>query len=150
MVLEGSFQFELADSISDELGGVRIKPFILEGGLDPQELLARIKSPHDGALPAGNGVQALNLLRLAELTGEASCRERAEATLAAFGGAMSASPRSYGALLVAFDFAQAGPLQIVVSGKDDSDQMADSTTAMYAAISFASLSMATSEPCRPR
>lgn len=36
---EGSFQFDLANSVSDELGGVKIQPFILPGGLDPQELL---------------------------------------------------------------------------------------------------------------
>ena len=36
---EGSFKFELTSEISDDLGGVRIKPFMVPGGIDPQELL---------------------------------------------------------------------------------------------------------------
>ena len=36
---EGSFKFELTREISDDLGGVRIKPFMIPGGIDPQELL---------------------------------------------------------------------------------------------------------------
>ncbi len=36
---EGSFRFELTHEISDDLGGVRIKPFMIPGGIDPQELL---------------------------------------------------------------------------------------------------------------
>lgn len=36
---EGSFRFELTSEISDDLGGVRIKPFMIPGGIDPQELL---------------------------------------------------------------------------------------------------------------
>ena len=36
---EGSFNFELTDEFSGELGGVTITPFVLSEGLDPQELL---------------------------------------------------------------------------------------------------------------
>ena len=36
---EGSFKFELTREISDDLGGVRIKPFMIPGGIDPQGLL---------------------------------------------------------------------------------------------------------------
>jgi CheY-like chemotaxis protein len=36
---EGSFNFDLTDEISEELGGVKITPFVLPQGLDPQELL---------------------------------------------------------------------------------------------------------------
>jgi CheY-like chemotaxis protein len=36
---EGSFQFELTDEVSDKLGGVEIKPFMIPEGIDPQELL---------------------------------------------------------------------------------------------------------------
>lgn len=36
---EGSFRFELTDEIGDELAGVPIRPFMVGGGLDPQELL---------------------------------------------------------------------------------------------------------------
>ena len=36
---EGSFQFELTAKVSDKLGGVEIKPFMIQQGIDPQELL---------------------------------------------------------------------------------------------------------------
>jgi CheY-like chemotaxis protein len=36
---EGHFQFELADPASAEFGGIRIQPFLLQEGLDAQELL---------------------------------------------------------------------------------------------------------------
>jgi len=36
---EGTFRFELTSEISDDLDGVRIKPFMIPGGIDPQELL---------------------------------------------------------------------------------------------------------------
>ncbi len=36
---EGSFRFELTDEITDTLGGVTISPFMVQGGMDPQELL---------------------------------------------------------------------------------------------------------------
>ena len=36
---EGSFVFDPASEFSDDLGGVRIKPFMIPGGIDPQELL---------------------------------------------------------------------------------------------------------------
>ena len=36
---EGSFQFELTAEVSDKLGGVEIKPFMIPQGIDPQELL---------------------------------------------------------------------------------------------------------------
>ncbi len=36
---EGHFQFELADPTSGDFGGVRIQPFLLQEGLDAQELL---------------------------------------------------------------------------------------------------------------
>ena len=91
---------------------------------DHEELLVRLKSPHDGAIPAGNGVHALNLFRLAELTGDTKARERAERTLEAFGSAIARSPRGHGSLVLALDFARSKPRQIVVAGSDDAPEVA--------------------------
>src|SRR6185295_5273648 len=52
---------------------------------DHEKLIARLKAPFDGALPSGNGVQAQNLLRLAELTGRRELAERAERTIRSVG-----------------------------------------------------------------
>jgi hypothetical protein len=63
-------------------------------GPDPR-LLVRAKPGHDGAAASGNGIAALNLIELARRTGVSSFRERAEAVLAAFGGAMARLPLAH-------------------------------------------------------
>jgi uncharacterized protein YyaL (SSP411 family) len=53
---------------------------------DAEALIVRTKSAADNATPAGNGVIAAALARLALLTGEDAWRKRAEAVIAAFAG----------------------------------------------------------------
>ncbi len=50
-----------------------------------EDLLVRSKDLFDGAMPSANAVAVLNLLELAERTGERSWREAAERALRAFG-----------------------------------------------------------------
>ena len=56
-------------------------------------MLLRRLDPYDSALPSGNGVAALVLLRLAERSGEAAYREAARASLARFAPVMARVPR---------------------------------------------------------
>ena len=49
-----------------------------------EELLARTKNAYDSVLPSGNSVSARNLVRLAQLTGNAEYLTRAGETLAVF------------------------------------------------------------------
>ncbi len=63
-------------------------------GPDPR-VLFRSKPAYDGAVASGNGIAALNLIELARLTGDASFRERAEATVRAFGRGISAMPLAH-------------------------------------------------------
>jgi uncharacterized protein YyaL (SSP411 family) len=67
-------------------------------GEDPQ-LLHRGKAAHDGAVASGNGVAVLNLLALAERTGDGAWRERAEAALSAFAPAMGEWPLAHVTLI---------------------------------------------------
>jgi uncharacterized protein YyaL (SSP411 family) len=83
---------------------------------DHEKLIARLKGPHDGALPSGNGVQALNLLRLAELTGRRDLAERAERTIRSMGGLVNRFPQAFSTLLLAVDWLAVGPREIVLSG----------------------------------
>ena len=71
---------------------------------DHEALIARTKDPHDNATPSGNSMAALGLLRLAQLTGRADFRAKAEQTLLAFRGLMTSSPMAAGQMLVALDF----------------------------------------------
>ncbi len=71
---------------------------------DAEELLARSKHPHDGAIPAANSVQAMNLLRLAVLLDRKDYREKAESIFRAFGAQIEESPGAFERLLCALDF----------------------------------------------
>jgi hypothetical protein len=88
-------------------------------GARHEALLVRLKSPQDGALPAGNGVHALNLLRLAELSGRGDLARSAERALTAFGALVNRHPAAFSQLLTAVDFLAAGPREIVVAGARD-------------------------------
>ncbi len=76
---------ELERRLRDPRGGY----FMSEGKPD---LLLRVRSTSDGAIPSGNGIAVLNLLRIAERTGRAIYRERAAAALKAFGPDLEAYP----------------------------------------------------------
>jgi len=68
------------------------------GGEDPR-VLFRAKPAYDGAVASGNGIAVLNLLELAERTGEAAHRDRAEAALGTFAEGMSAAPLAHATLV---------------------------------------------------
>ena len=68
---------------------------------DHEALIHRPKSPHDEALPSGNGVAAQALLKLAQLTGQARYREAAERTLRWAWPTLSQIPAACNALLTA-------------------------------------------------
>ena len=77
----------------------------------------RLKSDYDGAEPAGNSMAALNLLRLAHMTGNEDWRLLGAATLNAFAESLEEFPAALPQMLAALDFQLAGPRQIVLAGK---------------------------------
>ena len=91
---------------------------------DHEKLLARLKAPHDGALPSGNGVQALNLLRLAELTGQGPLAKQAQRTILSVGGLVNRYPQGFSQLLLAVDYLAAGAREIVIAGETGSPPVA--------------------------
>ncbi|MCJ7615661.1 MAG: thioredoxin domain-containing protein [Desulfobacterales bacterium] len=85
-------------------------------GNDNDSLIIRNKEIYDGALPSGNSVAAINLLRLSNLTGDINLEERAEELIRAFSRPISENPIGYTQLLIALDFF-IGPVQeIVIAG----------------------------------
>jgi len=57
-------------------------------------LLVRTKPPYDSVLPSGNSVTALNLLEIAQASGEEQYRKRAESLLQEFAPYLAARPDS--------------------------------------------------------
>ncbi|AXA35829.1 MAG: thioredoxin domain-containing protein [Candidatus Sumerlaea sp.] len=80
------------------------------------QLPFRLKEFHDGALPSPNSVAVMNLLRLAELTGEMPLREMAEAVLDTVGARASQAPTAYASMLKAYRFLCGANVSVVVTG----------------------------------
>ncbi len=91
-----------------EGGGFFLKP---PGG----EIVA-IKEGYDGPTPSGNSVAALDLLRLAEFTGNQDFREMAETTMKLFADAMESMPTGYLEMLAAVDFSFGSKEVVIASG----------------------------------
>jgi len=97
---------------------------------DAETLLVRPKEVYDGALPSGNSVALLNLLRLARLTGSSVLEGKAQKTANAFAGIVSKAPASFAHFMIGVDFALSKGHEIVIAG----DPGAADTRAMLQAI----------------
>jgi uncharacterized protein YyaL (SSP411 family) len=82
--------------------------------IDHEKLIAREKPKHDGALPSGNAIATMNLLRLGAFTSNADYLVRAEKALTAFSGTLSANPTAMAELQLALDTFLVPPREIVI------------------------------------
>ena len=97
---------------------------------DAEALLIRKKEIRDGAIPSGNSVAMLNLLRLSRMTGKTSYEDTAQQLVEAFSGNISRYPAGYTVLMMGLDFAAGSSFEIVVAG----DPAAADTRAMLRAL----------------
>lgn len=116
---------ELARSLTEEL--VRLFWDDEQGGLffygsDSEHLIARPKEIYDGATPSGNGVTAVNLMRLFHLTGRMELRERADRLLRSFAGNFSNYPAGYSFSMMALQMLFGASKQVVIAGERDDAQ----------------------------
>ena len=81
--------------------------------------MPRHKEVFDGAVPSGNSIAALDLLLLYRITEKPELLERADATIAAFSGAVFSSPENYTQLMNAVDMRQGPSYSIVISGRKE-------------------------------
>lgn len=94
------------------------------------QLIYRAKPSYDGAIPSGNSVAALALLRLAALTGRDALRERAEGTLKALSGQLAEAGPSLTLGLWAVDWLLGPTREVVIAGDPD----AAGTRALWAEV----------------
>jgi uncharacterized protein len=87
-----------------------------------ENLIIRLKDAYDGAIPSGNSIAALVLLRLFEFTGRKEYREKAAGTLAAFWKSLENQPASLTQMLVALDFYLGPTKEIILSGNYDDER----------------------------
>ncbi len=87
---------------------------------DNEQLLIRQKEIYDGAIPSGNSVAILNLLRLSRISGNTEYEKKASRIISAFSKTINYSPSSYTQFLVALDFAFGPSFEIIISGEKNS------------------------------
>lgn len=114
----------VADFHDMERGGFYLSP------AGRSDLLIRPQEFYDGALPSGNSVAALDLLRLARITGDPRWEELASGGLAAASEAIRSAPHAHTQHLIALDFALGPTFEVVIAG----DARADDTVAMLSAL----------------
>jgi len=99
----------------DKSGGLFFTPD------DGEALIVRKKEIYDGAVPSGNAVAMLNLLRLARFTGNTHLEERAMELGRTFSKAVNQFPSGYTQFLVAVDFSIGPSYEVVIVGKSEGD-----------------------------
>jgi uncharacterized protein YyaL (SSP411 family) len=94
--------------------------FTPDGG---EDLLVRRKEIYDGAIPSGNSVAMMNLLRLARITGRSELEERASEITRAFTHQVKQAPLGHTYLLTALDFGVGPASEVVLAGRLESKEM---------------------------
>ncbi len=85
-----------------------------------EELLVRHKEIYDGAVPSGNSVSILNLLRLNRITGNQNYEILASKTADAFSKSIITSPSAFTQALCALDLVFGPSYEIVIAGDTES------------------------------
>ncbi|TFG34434.1 thioredoxin domain-containing protein [Candidatus Thorarchaeota archaeon] len=99
-------------------------------GTYSEELLIRRKDAYDGAMPSGNSVAALNLIRLARLLGDNHYENRAQEIFRAFSDDIEMAHSAYTMMLIGLDFVLGPSFEIVIAG----DPLQEDTQTMVKAI----------------
>jgi uncharacterized protein YyaL (SSP411 family) len=97
---------------------------------DGESLLVRKKEIYDGAIPSGNSVAMLNLLRLGRMTAKSDLEEKAAKIGRAFSRSVQQLPSAHTQLMVALDFGIGPCYEVVIAGK----AQAEDTKAMIGAL----------------
>lgn len=105
-----------------ELNDILIKEFWdnASGGfffssLQNENLITRQKEIYDGAIPSGNSVALLNLVRLYHFTGKPDYEQKATKLIECFSGSISRSPSAFAQFLIGLDFYFGPSSEVVIS-----------------------------------
>ncbi|MEA4826805.1 MAG: thioredoxin domain-containing protein, partial [Clostridium sp.] len=88
-------------------------------GEDSEELIWRPKEIYDGAIPSGNSVAALNILRLGKLTGDLELEERVKKMFKVFGGRVKEIPTAYSYFMIGVLYSNISGKDIVIAGEQN-------------------------------
>jgi len=101
---------------------------------DQTDLIHRNKEIYDGAIPSGNSVAAMNLIRLARLTSNPEFEEKAFQIGSSFADQINMVPQGHTQFLSALLFAYGPSYEVVISGDrkaEDTQEMLDQLRRAY-------------------
>ena len=81
-----------------------------------EDVILKTKDSYDGAEPAGNSIQIMNLLRLGYMTDNKDLIEKAESSLKLFSAELDRLPFSSPQMLCSLSFVLNSPKEIIVTG----------------------------------
>jgi hypothetical protein len=90
---------------------------------DHEELIVRAKNPSDGAIPSGNSVQAMNLVKLSIILDRNDLREKADSSFRAFAARIAKYPGGFDRLLAAADMRLSRSKEIALIGEPNATEM---------------------------
>ncbi|MHA1577260.1 MAG: thioredoxin domain-containing protein, partial [Candidatus Thorarchaeota archaeon] len=122
---------ELAQTALDLFWDDKQGAFFFSGNKG-EDLLVKQKEAYDGAIPSGNSVMALNLIRLSRTLANEEFNDKAEDTIRYFSKAIISRPSAFTMMLSAFDFALGPSFEIVVVGDLDSEETVEMISAIRA------------------
>jgi len=99
---------------------------------DAETAVPRRKEVYDGALPSGNSVALLDLMRLALLTGDSKYREFASQIIRVFSDDVKRAPAAHSFMLVGVDFAVGPSYNVILVGDPKEDSMQTMLSALKA------------------
>jgi uncharacterized protein YyaL (SSP411 family) len=115
-------------NFGDEDGGF----YLTSGG--HEQLIARVREGHDGAIPNANAVAARALVRLSRHFDRPELEARAVSALTAYGSLIERAPRAFASSLSVADFLLDGPTELALvgpPGRDDTEALARTIAAEF-------------------
>lgn len=84
---------------------------------DAEQLITRQKQIYDGAIPSGNSIAMLNLLRLGRITADATYEAQAYQLSQAFHQTITTQPTAYTQLMSALEFGVGPSYEVIIIGE---------------------------------
>ncbi len=96
---------------------------LYQTGNDSDELIMKTKEIYDGAIPSGNSIVTMNLIRLAEITDDIYQNTIAQKQIEYFAGKINDSPTSHTFMLSSYMFYKVPKTKIVLVSTKDSPSL---------------------------
>ena len=110
-------QKKMLKLFGDADGGLFFSSFTAE------QMITRKKEVYDGAIPSGNSVALVNLVRLSRLTGDQSLEHAANEMIKFFSSEVLEYPRHHAMFMIGLDLFWNGSSEVVIVGQEDAQGM---------------------------